>query len=120
MKSDFHFHEWAFLAQVDPQAFERRRSQLLDEFVRASGPHRPQLEALQRQIDQLRRAAANPDEAVVSICGLMCESFQVLMEEIVCLRSGLEKLELLASATALAGTGAALARERSDTAAQIV
>ena len=97
MDTDFHFHEWAFLAQADAQAFERRRTALIEEFLRRSGHHRPLLESLQYEIDQQRRAAATPDEAVVAISSMMCSSFCSLIGEIGGLRRELKRLRDLSA-----------------------
>lgn len=92
MATDFHFQEWAFLAQIDAQAFERRRRQLLAQFLRDCGHRRPQLERLQRTIDQQRRTAETPEAAVAAISQLMCTSFCTLLEEVAGLSEEVRKL----------------------------
>ena len=97
MDTDFHFHEWAFLAQADADAFERRRKDLIESFLRRTGKHRHLLEPLQREIDQLRAQAASPDEAVIAISGMMCNSFHTLINELSGLRGELLRLRTAAT-----------------------
>ncbi|MFA7268649.1 MAG: DUF3135 domain-containing protein [Sterolibacterium sp.] len=97
MNANFHFQEWVFLAQVDEQAFERRRKQLIDDFLRNSGTHRAQLEVLQRKIDQQRSMAGSPEEVFVAISSLMCDSFCRLISEISGLKTDINRLRSLTS-----------------------
>lgn len=78
MNLDFHFSEWAFLAKTDPEVFERRREQIIAEFLSQSGRHRQRLEVLQSRVDRERQLAATPQQAVVAISRLMCESLAEL------------------------------------------
>jgi len=39
-ETDFFFEEWAFLARIDPEAFERRRRKVINEFLSTSGRKR--------------------------------------------------------------------------------
>ena len=93
MDMDFHFHEWAFLSRVDANAFERRRQDLIEDFLRRSGRHRANLESLQREIDVRRATAGNPQEAVAAIAGMMCHSFSHLITELGGLRNELRRLQ---------------------------
>lgn len=105
MDADFHFHEWAFLARTDAQAFERRRLRLLESFLSESGQRRPALESLQREIERQRAAAASPEEAVAAISGMMCNSFCTLVGELRELRSEIQKLDSLSSAVGVSDAG---------------
>ena len=105
MDADFHFHEWAFLARTDAQAFERRRLRLLEAFLSESGQRRPGLELLQREIDRQRASAANPQAAVAAISGMMCNSFCTLIGELRELRCEIAKLDRLSSAVGASDAG---------------
>lgn len=78
MESDYHFSEWAFLAQTDPAAFERRRRACIEQFLRESGHRRPRLEALQATIDAECELAGNPREAMLAVSRMMCHSLAEL------------------------------------------
>lgn len=95
MDLDVHFNEWAFLAQADPEVFERRRCETINGFLSRSGTRRPHLEALQSRIDAQRKLAATPEEAVVAISALMCESLAALGGEIVKLYADLNEIKTL-------------------------
>lgn len=95
MDLDVHFNEWAFLAQADPEVFERRRCETINGFLSRSGSRRQHLEALQSRIDARRKLAATPEEAVVAISALMCESLAALGGEIVKLYIDLKEMEEL-------------------------
>lgn len=105
MDADFHFHEWAFLARTDAEAFERRRARLLEAFLSESAQRRPALESLQREIDRQRAAAASPEEAVAAISGMMCNSFCTLVGELRELRSELKRLDCLGDAVGASESG---------------
>ncbi|MDD5248927.1 MAG: DUF3135 domain-containing protein [Rhodocyclaceae bacterium] len=92
MNLDFYFNEWAFLAKTDPAVFERRREQTIAEFLSQAGIHRQRLELLQSQVDRAREVAATPQQAVVAISGLMCESLAELAGEMASLTADLKNL----------------------------
>ena len=46
-----YFNEWVFMAETDPEVFERRREECINEWLSKTGKHRPCLEALQSRID---------------------------------------------------------------------
>lgn len=54
--SDFNFDEWLQLAKTDPEAFEKRRQQAIDELI-ATAPvkHQQRLQGLQWRVDMERR-----------------------------------------------------------------
>jgi len=105
MDTDFHFHEWAFLARTDAQAFERRRLRLLEAFLSEAGHRRPLLESLQREIDRERAAAAGPEAAVAAISGMMCNSFCTLLGELGTLRSELKRLHVFSDLAVASDAG---------------
>lgn len=93
MDLDVYFNEWAFLARTDPEVFERRRQEYIGSFLNHSGRHRARLEALQTSIDARRACAANPQESVVAISLLMCESLCTLAETMQNLCADLNELD---------------------------
>lgn len=93
---DFHFSEWCFLAQVDPDAFERRRLRLIEDFLSRSGRHRPRLECLQAAIDKEREASDSTAETLLMLSRKMCGALWLLEEELKELSSDLHRLEPLA------------------------
>ncbi len=86
MNLEFHFNEWAFLAQTNPEGFERYRAKYIDQFLRQSGRHRRRLEALQSRIDAERELAPTPEAALASISYKMCQSLTMLGDEMQILR----------------------------------
>jgi hypothetical protein len=66
-ENDFFFEEWAFLARVDPEAFEQRRRVVIAGFLATSLRPRALGEALQARIDLARGRAAEPLEALLTI-----------------------------------------------------
>lgn len=93
MDLDVYFNEWAFLARTDPEVFERRRQEYIGSFLNHSGLHRARLEALQASIDARRASAANPQESVMAISLLMCESLCTLAETMQNLCADLNELD---------------------------
>jgi hypothetical protein len=81
-ENDFFFEEWAFLARVDPEAFERRRRNLIAEFLAASPRQRALGEALQNRIDQARGRAAEPLEALLAIALMLRAELGRLAEKL--------------------------------------
>lgn len=92
-ENDFFFEEWAFLAKVDPEAFERRRRKVIDEFLRNSGRKRALGERLQREIDAVRGRAEEPMQALLAISGMLYEQLGFLGEELHALRNAVGKLK---------------------------
>jgi hypothetical protein len=92
-ENDIFFEEWAFLARVDPEAFERRRRKVIDEFLSNSGRHRPGAEILQRRIDALRGRSKDPRECLLAISRLMHDQLVCLGDELNSLKNGLGKLQ---------------------------
>lgn len=92
MNTDFDFQEWASLAKTDPEAFEQRRLNYIDQFLSGSGKHRRRLEGLQFKIDAERKLAHTPEKALVVISKLMVESLNELGEELKSLSDETKKL----------------------------
>jgi hypothetical protein len=70
------FDEWLVLAKEDPDAFEQRRSRLIDSFIQDAPDHlHHRLRGLQFRIDMERRRARTPMGACVRISGMMWDAF---------------------------------------------
>lgn len=69
------FDHWAQLAVVDPDAFEARRSRVIEDFISSVPPERqPRLRGLQWRIDQIRRTARTPLASCIRISRMMWDS----------------------------------------------
>lgn len=72
---EIDFEEWAALVQSDPDAFEARRAEAIEAFIRSAPPHRQErLRRLQWRIDQVRRTSKTPLAACLRISRLMWDS----------------------------------------------
>ncbi|MEW5972710.1 MAG: DUF3135 domain-containing protein [Pseudomonadota bacterium] len=72
----FDFDDWARLARSDPEAFERRRAQVIERLIRSSSPRVQQrLRGLQFQVDAQRRLSGNPLGACIRISRMMLRMF---------------------------------------------
>lgn len=118
MEWDYYFNEWAFLAQADPEAFERRRKQYIDAFLRRTGRHRRRLEALQASIDAERRHEVSPQQTVLALSRMMCASLDELHAAMTGLSADLRQLnrlmdaELAANEAVVASIAAPRQRQR--------
>ena len=66
--ADFDFDELARLAKENPDAFEDKRKQLIQEVIDKSSPEiRRRMQGLQWQIDQIRSTADNPMASCLKI-----------------------------------------------------
>ncbi|NIR97928.1 MAG: DUF3135 domain-containing protein [Gammaproteobacteria bacterium] len=74
--SEMGFDAWVALASADPEAFETRRKQLIDQVIqKASRPEqRHRLRCLQWRIDMERRRARTPMAACLRIYRMMWDS----------------------------------------------
>jgi hypothetical protein len=71
----FDFDEWKSLACNDPDAFERRRQAVIDEFLSSVPESRQRrLRGLQFRIDMERRRARTPLGACIKISTMMWDS----------------------------------------------
>jgi hypothetical protein len=69
------FEHWAQLAIADPEAFEARRSRLIEAFISSAPIERqPRLRGLQWRIDQIRRSARTPLASCIRISRMMWDS----------------------------------------------
>ncbi len=66
------FDQWVALADEDPDAFERMRSALIEDFIEQAPPERQlRLRGLQWRIDQERARAGSPLGACIRISRMM-------------------------------------------------
>lgn len=71
-EEQFHFGEWASLAQNDPAAFEAKRQEMIDRLIeRAPENLRQRLRSFQWRIDMERSRSANPLQACIRISNMM-------------------------------------------------
>jgi hypothetical protein len=71
----FDFDAWATLARNDPQAFEARRSDVLENAIQqAPARRRQRLRCLQWKLDQVRLTSPTPMAATVRMQQLMWDS----------------------------------------------
>jgi len=91
-ETDFFFEEWAFLARIDPEAFERRRLKAIDEFLSMSCRQRILGEMLQHQIDATRVQAGNPQAALQALAKMLGDELVFLGEELNLLSDHIDKL----------------------------
>lgn len=71
----FDFDAWALLARNDPQAFEARRTNEIENAIQqAPAQRRQRLRGLQWKLDQVRSLAPSPLAAAVRMHDLMWES----------------------------------------------
>lgn len=70
--TNFNFDEWAKLAKEDPDAFENKRQQMLQDVIDKSAPEiKRRMQGLQWQIDQIRSTSANPMASCLKISQMM-------------------------------------------------
>lgn len=72
----FDFDDWAELARRDPAAFERRRAQVIEEFLQdvPDDDRRHRLRCLQWRVDRTRERASNPMSACLRLSQMMWDS----------------------------------------------
>ena len=69
------FEKWSELANSDPEAFECRRAELIEQMIANLPAHRQQrMRCLQWKIDQIRARAGNPLSACIKLSDLMWDS----------------------------------------------
>lgn len=72
---DFVFDEWMQLAQTDPEAFEQRRRQVIEETIEsAPSEARRRLRGLQWRIDMERRRSDSTTAGFLRVYRMMMES----------------------------------------------
>ena len=73
---EFDFKEWAKLAQSDPDRFEAKRNQVLNEAIRRVPADRQRmLRGLQWRVDRIRELKRTPLAACIAISDMMWETF---------------------------------------------
>ncbi|HHO68488.1 MAG TPA: DUF3135 domain-containing protein [Gammaproteobacteria bacterium] len=69
------FDQWAELARRDPEAFEARRSELIEAAInRLPADRRQRMRCLQWKIDQVRARSGTPMAACIRISEMMWDS----------------------------------------------
>ncbi len=69
------FDHWSDLANSDPEAFEARRNQLIEEVIRRAPSHRQQrLRGLQWRLDRVRERSQTPMAACIRISEMMWDA----------------------------------------------
>ena len=69
------FDSWSKLARSDPEAFEARRAQVIEQMIQRMPAHKQQrMRCLQWKIDQVRARASNPLSACIKLSDMMWES----------------------------------------------
>jgi len=69
------FDSWSDLAQSDPEAFEARRSQLIEQLIQGMPAHKQRrMRCLQWKIDQVRARASSPLSACIKLSEMMWDS----------------------------------------------
>ncbi len=75
--TSFNFDEWMKLAKDDPEAFEKKRLNAIENVIfSSSDKSKKRLEGLQWQIDQMRKTSQNPMAACLDISKMMWENVQ--------------------------------------------
>lgn len=82
----FDFSTWKTLYEADPQAFEQRRQQVIDEFIQAAPvEYQQRLNGLMFRVNAVRGRSSNPMHACLEISKLMWNSvadLKLFLEEI--------------------------------------
>ena len=69
------FDQWASLAKTDPEAFERKRAEVIEAMIQRMPAEKQQrMHCLQWKIDQVRDRASNPLAACIKISEMMWDS----------------------------------------------
>jgi hypothetical protein len=69
------FDTWSDLAQSDPQAFEARRAEIIEQMIQRMPTHKQHhMRCLQWKIDQVRAHSSNPLSACIKLSEMMWES----------------------------------------------
>jgi hypothetical protein len=77
----FDFDEWRRLAQADPEAFERRRREVVEALIaRAPRSRQARLKGLQFRIDLERRKADSPLAAALRLQEMLAAQLQELAQ----------------------------------------
>ena len=75
LDSDFDFDAWVKLARENPEVFEEKRQQAIQQILDKTPDNiRHRMQGLQWQIDQHRQTAATPIACCIKISGMMWEN----------------------------------------------
>lgn len=68
----FDFDEWMNLAKTDPEAFDARRKEIIDDLIAHAPEHiRQRLKSFQWRIDMERARCDNPMQACIKLSNMM-------------------------------------------------
>ncbi len=74
-KPQVDFNQWSELARTDPDAFEARRTEVIEDMIQRLPEHkRERMRCLQWKIDQIRNQANNPMAACIKLSEMMWDS----------------------------------------------
>jgi len=69
------FDTWSELAQSDPEAFEARRAEVIEQMIQRMPVHKQhRMRCLQWKIDQVRARTSNPLSACIKLSEMMWDS----------------------------------------------
>ncbi len=69
------FDQWAELAKSDPEAFEARRAEVIEDMISRMPPHKQhRMRCLQWKIDQVRAQCKTPMAACIKLSEMMWDS----------------------------------------------
>ncbi len=70
--AEFDFDKWAKLAKENPDAYENKRQQMIQDVIGKSSPKiKRRMQGLQWQIDQVRATSSNPMASCLRISQMM-------------------------------------------------
>jgi len=73
--AEFDFDEWVKLAKADPDAFEYKRQEMIQDVIDKSSPKiKRRMQGLQWQIDQVRATSPNPMASCLKISQMMWDT----------------------------------------------
>lgn len=73
--TDFDFDEMARLAKENPEAFEKKRKEMVQEVIDKSSPAiRRRMQGIQWQVDQVRSTSGSPMASCLKISKMMWDS----------------------------------------------
>lgn len=72
VNTEFDFDEWVRLAKDDPDAYENKRTEMIQEVIDSTSPEvKRRMQGLQWQIDQIRSTSTNPMSSCLKISQMM-------------------------------------------------
>lgn len=75
LRSPIDFDQWAQLARSDPETFEQKRAQAIEELIQRMPEHkRHRMRCLQWKIDQVRNQCKTPMAACIKLSEMMWDS----------------------------------------------